>query len=76
MNGGNTSNMKAKCFGLFSLIYCLSHISAGFITTFGLGLFNVEIYFITITATGLLSVLFCALFINDVEKFTKVNDLR
>jgi len=54
----------------------MSHISAGFITTFGLGLFNVEIYFITITATGLLSVLFCALFINDVEKFTKAIDLR
>jgi hypothetical protein len=33
--------LKAECFGLFSLLYCMSHISAGFITTFGLGLFNV-----------------------------------
>lgn len=67
MTGGDTSKIKAKCFGLFSLIYCLSHISAGLITTFGLGLFNVEVYFLTITATGLLSVLFCALFISDVQ---------
>jgi hypothetical protein len=75
MQGGDTSKLKAKCFGLFSLIYCLSHISAGLITTFGLGLFNVEIYFITITTTGLLSVFFCAFFINDIEGSSKPKDL-
>ena len=71
MQGGDSSKLKAKCFGLFSLIYCLSHISAGLITTFGLGLFNVEIYFITITATGLLSVVCCAVFIDDIERSIK-----
>lgn len=64
-------NLKEECFGLFSLLYCMSHISAGFITTFGLGLFNVEIYFITITATGLLSVLFTSFLIINVEKIGK-----
>jgi hypothetical protein len=58
---------KGMHFGLFSLIYCLSHISAGLITTFGLGLFSVEIYFLTITVTGLLSILFCWMFISNIE---------
>jgi hypothetical protein len=58
---------KGEHFGLFSLIYCLSHISAGLITTFGLGLFSAYIYFICITLTGVLAVLFCWLFIKDVE---------
>jgi hypothetical protein len=41
LSGKDSHSVKAKCFGLFSLIYCLSHISAGLVTTFGLGLFNV-----------------------------------
>lgn len=49
----------------------MSHISAGFVTTFGLGLFNDEIYFMTITGTGLLSVLFCIFFITDIEALKK-----
>lgn len=33
-------NEKGEHFGIFSFIYCLSHVSAGLITTFGLGLFS------------------------------------
>lgn len=53
----------------------MSHISAGFVTTFGLGLFNDEIYFMTITATGLLSVVFCIFFITDIESLKKDKDI-
>ena len=63
--------MKEECFGLFSLIYCMSHIPAGFITTIGLGLFNEQIYFITITATGVVAVLFTSFLIIDVEDLLK-----
>ena len=65
--GDSGNKLKAECFGLFSLIYCMSHISAGFITTFGLGLFNVEVYFCTITATGLLSVFFSAFLLTNIK---------
>ena len=58
---------KGEFFGLFSLLYCLSHISAGLITTFGLGLFSPEVYFVCITATGLVAVAFCALVIDHIE---------
>ena len=71
LNGEEGRAIKARCFGMFSFIYCLSHISAGLVTTFGLGLFNVEVYFLTITATGLLSVLFCVLFITNLDSLPK-----
>lgn len=61
-------DQKGDHFGLFSLIYCLSHISAGLITTFGLGLFSAYIYFLCITLTGISAVLFCWFFISDVEE--------
>lgn len=59
---------KGEHFGLFSVIYCLSHISAGLITTFGLGLFSPYVYFICITATGILSIIFCWAFIKDIKE--------
>ena len=58
---------KGEHFGMFSLIYCLSHISAGLITTFGLGLFNFQTYFLCVTAAGTASILFCWLFIKDIS---------
>ena len=58
---------KGEMFGLFSLLYCLSHISAGLITTFGLGLFSPQVYFICLATTGLLAVAFCALVIGHIE---------
>lgn len=48
----------------------MSHISAGFVTTFGLGLFSVEVYFCTVTATGLLSVLFSACLLTNISNET------
>jgi len=50
----------------------MSHISAGLITTFGLGLFNVEVYFCTVTATGLLSVLISGCLLTNIPDQPRV----
>ena len=38
-------------FGIFSSLYCFSNVSAGLITTFGLGFFNSTTYFLIISAS-------------------------
>lgn len=55
-------------FGIFSSIYCFSSVSAGLITTFGLGFFNDRIYFAIITVLGVIAVLFCLFFVENVDK--------
>ncbi len=55
-------------FGLFSSIYCLSNVTAGLITTFGLGFFNELVYFIVITCLGIVSIIFCFFFVKHVEE--------
>lgn len=57
---------RGKYFGMFSYIYCLTNISAGLITTFGLGWFDAQIYFIILTAVGLLSI-GCGLMMTDIQ---------
>jgi predicted MFS family arabinose efflux permease len=59
-------------YGLFSSIYCFSNVSAGVITTFGLGFFDAWTYFWIITALGLIACLYCLFFVphlpNPAEK--------
>lgn len=54
---------KGQMFGIFSTIYCFSNVTAGLITTFGLGYFGAHIYFLIITFFGLLAVFFCIFFV-------------
>jgi hypothetical protein len=54
-------------FGLFGVLYCLSNISAGLITTFGLGFFNPKVYFMMITVLGCISIAFCVLFLRPID---------
>jgi len=62
----NVLDKKGEMFGIFSSIYCFSGVSAGFITTFGLGFFSSQIYFVIITVLGVISVLFCLFFVNNI----------
>lgn len=55
-------------FGIFSSIYCLSSVSAGIITTFGLGYFDARTYFVIITLFGLISILFCFFLVRPMEE--------
>ncbi len=52
---------KGKYFSIFNGIYSSIQLTAGFITTFAMGLFNKHIYFMTITLIGVLSAFFCLL---------------
>jgi hypothetical protein len=54
-------------FGIFSTLYCLSNVSAGLLTTFGLGFFDPQTYFVFISVCGVLSILFCALFVRAID---------
>lgn len=53
-------------FGIFSSIYCFANVSAGLITTFGLGFFDAKTYFSLITAMGFLSIVYCLFYIEDI----------
>lgn len=59
----NDIQKKGRRYGLFSSIYCFSNVSAGIITTFGLGFFDSWIYFWIITALGVLACLYCFFFV-------------
>ena len=59
----NSLERKGQMYGLFSSIYCFSNVSAGLLTTFALGFFDSKLYFVIITAIGLLSIVFCLLFL-------------
>lgn len=61
-------SQKGQMYGIFSSIYCFSNVSAGLITTFGLGFFDAQVYFSIITALGILSVLFCLFFVNHITE--------
>lgn len=63
---------KGKYNGIFTLMYSLSQVMAGIVTTFFLGLFSEEVYFITLTIIGLLSTLFAIFFLEDISQLTHV----
>lgn len=76
---------KGKYYGIFSAIYCAQSILGALITTFGLGLFSKDIYFAIVGSIGLLSSLFCFLFVKDVQsddemlqktKFSVINSAK
>lgn len=55
-------------FGLLNGLYCLSNVSAGLITTFGLGFFNPLTYFSIISALGIVAFLFCFFLVRDIDQ--------
>ena len=59
---------KGEMYGVFSSIYCFSNVTAGFITTFGLGFFDPQAYFYLITALGFLAALFCIFFVRNIKE--------
>ena len=61
----NMSEKRGELFGIFMSIYTLSNITAGLISTFGLGLFDNQTYFYIIVTIGLMSTVFCAIFITS-----------
>lgn len=63
-------------FGIFFVLYCLSNISAGLITTFALGFFNTQMYFLIITILGGISVLFCIFCIKPIDSQSPKAELR
>jgi hypothetical protein len=71
----NQQDEKGRLFGIFSTIYCLSNISAGLITTFGLGFFSPTIYFMLITAIGILAIIYCIFFVDDIQNNSELNNL-
>lgn len=58
---------KGQMFGIFSTLYCFSNVSAGLITTFGLGFFDARTYFLIITFFGVLAIFFCFFFVRALE---------
>ncbi len=60
---------KGKCldFGFFTTFYCFSNVSAGLLTTYALGFFDTRIYFCSIAACGVISILFCIFFIPNID---------
>lgn len=60
------SSRKGEMYGMFNSICCFSNVSAGLIITFGLGFFNILVYFFIITAFGVIAILFGIFFVRDV----------
>ena len=59
---------KGYYFGLFFLIYSLSNITAGLITTLMLGLFEIEVFFWILEGISVITLLFCIFVLPDVQK--------
>lgn len=59
---------KGEMYGVFSSLYCFSNVSAGLITTFGLGFFDSITYFFIITTLGVISAIFCFFFVRDIPQ--------
>ena len=57
---------KGEMFGLLNGLYCLSNVSAGLITTFGLGFFDAFTYFSIISALGIFAFIFCYFVVRDI----------
>ena len=63
----NDMERKGLFYGLYNASYCLINVSAGLITTFGLGFFDPLTYFFITTAFGCVATLFCWFFVRDVS---------
>jgi len=55
-------------YGIVGGFYCMSNVSAGLITTFGLGFFSPPIYFCILGALGSIALAFCYLFVRDISQ--------
>lgn len=67
---------KGQMYGLFTLLYCFSNVTAGFITTFGLGFFDEKVYFYVITGLGIVAMLYCLFFVPELEQVDHPTDAR
>lgn len=59
---------KGKYNAIFSTLLAFSSFTAGITTTFFLGYFSSQIYFIALTSMSLLSSLYCLLFLKDISQ--------
>jgi len=59
---------KGKYNAIFSLLLAFSSLTAGITTTFFLGYFSSQVYFIALTSLSLLSSLYCMLFLKDISQ--------
>jgi len=59
-------------YGIVNSSYCLSNVSAGLITTFGLGFFDAQIYFYIETVIGLMAIMYCAFFVRNISEKSRL----
>jgi len=60
-------DMKGHYFGLFNTLFCCSSVLGSIIVTFGLALFESNIYFVIVTGISLLAFVFGIIFIKDIK---------
>ena len=59
---------EGKYFSIANMLNFSSNFFGALVTTFGIGLFSNEIYFIILIALGLVSFLFCHFLVEDIPK--------
>jgi MFS family permease len=59
---------KGEMYGIFGAFYCLSNVTAGLITTFGLGFFDAEHYFVIVTLLGVIATFYCLFFVRNISE--------
>jgi len=59
---------KGRYNAIFSFLLSFSSLSAGIMTTFFLGYFSNQIYFVALTALSLCSSLYCVFFLQDISQ--------
>ena len=62
-------------FGYFNSAYCLTDVSAGLITTFGLGFFDSQTYFYITTALGPIATIYCYFFVRNITEETVMDSV-
>jgi hypothetical protein len=64
---------KGKYNAIFSILISFSSLTAGITTTFFLGYFSNQVYFIALTSLSLLSSLFCIFFLKNISQNSSQN---
>jgi hypothetical protein len=59
---------KGEMYGLLNGLYCMSNVSAGLITTFGLGFYDHVTYFYILGGLGVIALAFCFFFVRDINQ--------
>ena len=61
------SAKKGEMYGILNVLYCFANVLSGLIITFGLGFFDAVTFFYVLTAFGVITVVFCYLFVRDIN---------